>query len=181
MRNKKAKALGTIIALFMFGCSRTPDMSWKYLLQEHNGHVVWDMTGLCLVFEGVQSPLLGGAGEMQIYAHSGPWLPCFSTDGPFSSGGGGGSPGDAGYHREFYDMKTGVNTLTFRDQEIQVRQRGTVVAVRGVEFSLAGKPKQTVIIPLRGQPTIRDFRPTDSSGTRLGELPVNVIETTPSR
>ncbi len=50
----------------LLGCQR-PAVHWMFTVAEHDGGVVWDMTGLCLKFEGTH--LSGGAGGgMLVYS-----------------------------------------------------------------------------------------------------------------
>jgi hypothetical protein len=169
MRTTTSNLIALLTVCWFCGCSQSPDVAWKFSLKEHNGNVVWNTTGLCLVFEGVRNSMLGAAGEMVIYSNRG------------GSGGGGGIPGETNVWSDSYNEATGINTVTFQNHQVQVKQRGTSVVVDNTEFVLSGKPKQTIVIPLRGEPAMRDFRASDAPGTPLGQLPVDQLEPVTAR
>ena len=131
-----------------------------FSVTEHDGNVVWNMTGLCLKFEGAR--LSGGAsGGMLVYSSdSSEAMPATR-------------PGDP---EEGYDPRTGINTIKFAGRVVKLKRAGTLVELNGVEFVLQGKPKQTIVIPDKGKPSIRDYVAEDSIGVPLGELPVQDLK-----
>jgi hypothetical protein len=129
---------------------REPSIEWHERLMNHQGRVVWDLTGVCIVFPDERA--IGRVG-------TGNWICVYSSDG---GGGGGGIPGDPDFHSENYDLKTETNTLKFRKHVILIEERGTRVEVDGVTFFIAGKPKKTITLPATGRPTIREFQRSDA-------------------
>jgi hypothetical protein len=112
----------------------------------------------------VTNSLLGAAGEMVIYSNRG------------GSGSGGGIPGETNFWSDSYNEATGINTITFRGHQVQIKQRGTIVAVDNTDFVLSDKPKQTIIIPWRGKPSMRNFRASEALGAPLGQLSADELE-----
>ena len=166
------KLAALTIAACLFGCGKSPSVTWDFNIEEHHGNVVYDTTGLCIVFEGNQKPMFGNSGGL---LGSGGLLIFSENMGESTSGG---PEWDPNRSSSSYDPATRICTIECRKHRIEIKKKGGTVAVDGVEFSLSGKPKQTISIPTTGRPAMREFRSSDSSGEPLGDVDSTPVKRT---
>jgi hypothetical protein len=154
-------AWAIVVASWFTACSPDPEVHWKYSLTAHNGDAVWNLDGVCLVFQGQGKAPLAATGDVVIHSKAG--------DSAAGGGAGRGSRSAATWS-EAYNKSTGIATLSFRERSIELKERGTLARVGNREFALRNKPKQTIVIPPSGEPSIRDFVAADAPPVPPGEL-----------